>query len=70
MREAIELCEQITGRRLDWRYVDQNRRGDHISWISDLSQFESLYTEWRLRYDVPQIMSEIYDRNHGRWAAA
>jgi len=70
MREAIELCEQMTRRRLDWRYVDQNRRGDHIWWISDLSHFESLYPEWHLRYDVPQIMSEIYDRNDGRWATA
>lgn len=70
MLEAIELCEQITQRRLNWRYVSQNRMGDHIWWISDLSHFQSLYPKWRIRYDVPSILSEIYEGNHERWAAA
>jgi len=68
--EAIELCERVTKRRLDWSYVDQNRKGDHIWWISDLSHFQSLYPEWRPRYEVLSIMSEIYDRSQRRWAVA
>ena len=68
--EAVQLCEQITHRRLDWHYVDQNRTGDHIWWISDLSHFQSLYPGWHLRYNIPQILSEIYDRNQRRWATA
>jgi CDP-paratose 2-epimerase len=68
--EAIEMCEQITHRRLNWHYVDKNRKGDHIWWISDLSHFQSLYPEWHLRYNVPQIMSEIYEDGYKRWAAA
>jgi CDP-paratose 2-epimerase len=68
--EAIEFCEQITHRRLKWDYVDQNRRGDHIWWISDLTHFQSLYPNWHPRYHVPQILSEIYERNHPRWTAA
>jgi hypothetical protein len=35
---------------------------------SDLSHFQSLYTEWRLRHNVPEIMSEIYEQNCRRWA--
>jgi CDP-paratose 2-epimerase len=68
--EAIELCERITHKRLNLRYVDQNRKGDHIWWISDLSHFQSLYPEWHLRYGVPEILSEIYEMNRKRWAAA
>src|SRR5205807_3556208 len=34
MLEAIERIEQMTGRRLDWRYVDEARKGDHICYIS------------------------------------
>ena len=34
MLEAIALCEEISGRTLDWTYVEDNRIGDHIWWIS------------------------------------
>jgi len=61
MMEAISLCEQITGRSLGLKYVDQSRRGDHIWWISDVSRFKSHYPKWRLEYDVPAILSEIYE---------
>lgn len=70
MLEAIEICERITKKRLNWTYVDDNRKGDHIWWISDISHFQSLYPEWQLRYDVSSILAEIYERNHTTWAAA
>jgi CDP-paratose 2-epimerase len=38
--EAIALCENITGKKLRTKYVEENRRGDHIWWISDLSHFQ------------------------------
>lgn len=70
MIEAIEICERVTGKRLNWRYVDQNRKGDHIWWISDLTHFQSLYPEWRLRHGVAEIIAEIFERNRKRWVAA
>ncbi len=36
MLEAIGVCETITGNKLNYTYVDENRRGDHIWWISDV----------------------------------
>jgi CDP-paratose 2-epimerase len=68
MREAITLCEGITDRELNCKYVDKNRQGDHIWWISDLSHFQSQYPAWRLRYDVPGILREIYEVNRQRWS--
>jgi CDP-paratose 2-epimerase len=67
MLEAIELCEQISGRPMNAKYVDENRRGDHIWWISDLSRFQEHYPEWKLEYNVPQILQEIFEVNHERW---
>ena len=67
MLEAIRLCEEITGRKLTWRYVEENRRGDHIWYISDLSQFQNHYPNWRLTYDVPAILEEIHEVNRERW---
>lgn len=70
MLEAIDLCEGITGKPFHARYVDQDRRGDHIWWISDLSHFQELYPAWKPEYDVPQILQEIYECNAERWAPA
>ena len=70
MQEAIRLAEEISARKLDWRYVETSRKGDHIWWISDLSRFQSHYPEWKLTYDVRQILAEIYDANVERWRAS
>lgn len=67
--EAIQLCQEITGRELEWTYVDENRVGDHIWWISDNGRFEEHFPEWKLQYDVPAILEEMRDVNAGRWSA-
>ena len=69
MLEAIDLCEEIVGRKLNWSYSDQNRRGDHIWWISDNGKFMEHYPDWRLDYDVRRILEEIHEQNLERWAA-
>src|SRR5919202_3781371 len=35
MMEAITLCEEIAGRKLNCTYTETNRTGDHIWYISD-----------------------------------
>lgn len=60
MLEAITLCEQISGRKLDWSYVEDNRVGDHIWYISDVRKFQSQYPTWKFRYDLRAILEAIY----------
>ena len=67
MLEAIEFCEQITDKKLNWTYSEQNRTGDHIWWISDVHKFSTHYPNWRLQYDVPLILREMYEQNRKRW---
>jgi CDP-paratose 2-epimerase len=67
MIEAIELCQQIAGRDLNWTYKDDNRIGDHIWYVSDLAKLKAHYPNWTLRYDVPGILKEIYEFNVDRW---
>jgi CDP-paratose 2-epimerase len=67
MLEAIEVCEQISGRELRWELSDQARKGDHRWWISDLGPFEADYPEWTMGYDVEAILREIHDQNVERW---
>jgi CDP-paratose 2-epimerase len=67
--EAIELCERITGRPLNWELSDRARTGDHRWWISDLSEFQRDYPAWRLKYDIEAMLREIHERGADRWAA-
>jgi CDP-paratose 2-epimerase len=67
MLEAIELCQGITGREMNWAYREDNRVGDHIWYVSDLARFRGHYPDWRLTYDVPAILREIYEANRERW---
>jgi len=67
MLEAIELCEQIAGKRLNWTYSDTNRIGDHIWYVSDIRKFRSHYPVWQLRYDLKGLLQDIYASNVERW---
>ena len=70
MLEAIASASEIAGRELDWTYTDDNRIGDHIWWIGDLSAFEADHPEWQLRYDVEAILRDIYEANARALAGA
>jgi CDP-paratose 2-epimerase len=67
MLEAIGICEEITGRPMNWSYSETNRVGDHLWWISDVRRFQNHYPDWRLTYDVSRILREIYENNVDRW---
>lgn len=59
MLQAIQACETISGRKLNWTYVDENRIGDHIWWISDVRKFQSHYPNWQYQYDLNGILHQI-----------
>jgi len=70
MLEAIDLCERIAGRALEWTLSEANRIGDHRWWISDLDPFRADYPGWAITYDVEAILREIHARNAELWTAA
>jgi CDP-paratose 2-epimerase len=59
--EAIEICEEISGRKLRWTYKETNRIGDHIWWISDVRKFRRHYPTWKFRYPLCDILEDIHD---------
>jgi len=59
MLEAIERVEQMTGHKLDWRYVDEARKGDHICYISNLGKFQGHYPNWEITRGLDAILEEI-----------
>jgi CDP-paratose 2-epimerase len=58
--EAIEICEEISGRKLKLSYTDTNRVGDHIWWISDVRKFQRHYPTWKFRYGLCDILKDIH----------
>ena len=67
MQEAIDVCERIAGRKLQREYKPQNRIGDHIWWISDISAFQRDYPSYRLTYDLERTLQDIHDTGTARW---
>jgi len=68
VREAIAMCEDITGKKLDHTYVEDNRIGDHIWWIGSNARFEEHYPDWKLQYNVRAILEEMFAANTDRWS--
>lgn len=65
--EAIEACQRIAGRELDWTLSEPARIGDHRWWISDLDEFRSDYPAWSPRYGLEEILGDIHEHNVERW---
>ena len=70
MLEAIDACQRIAGRELNWSLSDEHRIGDHRWWISDVSAFKRDYPAWDIEHDIEDILREIHDANVERWTAA
>lgn len=61
MLEAVEACERITGKKMNCSYSESNRVGDHVWWISDVSKFRNHYPGWDYRYNLEDILVQLYD---------
>ncbi|MGC2658004.1 MAG: NAD-dependent epimerase/dehydratase family protein, partial [Bryobacteraceae bacterium] len=59
--ETVSVLKSM-GHALQYSYSDQNRMGDHICYISDLTKIKSDFPKWKLTYDLPTILKEIVVR--------
>lgn len=64
MMEAIAKFEKITGKKAKIKYLKENRIGDHIWYISDVSKFKKHYPKWDFKYGIDDIMKEICEKGH------
>ncbi len=60
MLEAIEICEELSGNKLNYSYSEDNRIGDHIWYISDVSKFKSHYPKWDYTYNMKETLGEMH----------
>ncbi|HTQ95213.1 MAG TPA: NAD-dependent epimerase/dehydratase family protein [Candidatus Acidoferrum sp.] len=59
MLEAIAKIENMSGKKLSWKYVDDNRKGDHICYISDLAKLKAHYPNWKITVNLDEIFRQI-----------
>lgn len=57
--EAIQKAERVTDRNMKWDYVDENRTGDHIWYVSDMTKFRTDYPDWAPEYSLDEIFEDI-----------
>lgn len=57
--EAIRLIEDVSGAKVKYEIVSENRVGDHLWWISDLSKFKAHYPTWRQKFDARGLIEDI-----------
>jgi CDP-paratose 2-epimerase len=64
--ECIHLVNALTGKKINWSYEAQNRRGDHICYISDPRKFESHYPDWSITRSLQDILKEMVQAEQSR----
>ncbi|MGB3197192.1 MAG: NAD-dependent epimerase/dehydratase family protein [Saprospiraceae bacterium] len=57
--EAFKLVENITGKKMQYKYSEKNREGDHICYISNLSKMKSHYPNWDITKPLQTVFEEI-----------
>jgi CDP-paratose 2-epimerase len=58
--EAFTRIEALSGTKMIYEYIDQNRSGDHLCYISDLSKMRAHYPSWDISKTLDDIFGEIY----------
>jgi len=59
MIEALNAAQEMTGKKMQITYKDENRKGDHICYISDMGKFRAHYPGWEITKPLKQIYTEL-----------
>ncbi|MFM6864078.1 MAG: NAD-dependent epimerase/dehydratase family protein [Dolichospermum sp.] len=57
--EAFDLVAALSGKPMQYEYVDKNREGDHICYYSDLRKMQQHYPQWSITKSLTDIFTEI-----------
>jgi CDP-paratose 2-epimerase len=64
--EAFDRISALSGKKMKHEYVDKNREGDHICYISNLSKMKAHYPGWDITKSLDMIFAEIYASHQAR----
>ncbi len=64
--EAFDRAEQLTGKKMRYKYSDQARIGDHICYISNLSHMKASLPGWDITKTLDDVFEDIVASWHTR----
>jgi CDP-paratose 2-epimerase len=59
--EAFDRAAALSGTKMNYEYLEQNRAGDHICYISDLTKMKAHYPGWDITKTLDDVFREIYE---------
>ncbi|MEO9590561.1 NAD-dependent epimerase/dehydratase family protein, partial [Rhodopirellula bahusiensis] len=68
--ECIQKIEDISGHKVKRTLGDDNRKGDHICYISDLSKLRRDYPDWDIRVSLDEILRQMIASEESKLATA
>jgi len=66
--EAFDRIAALTGRPMQYEYLEKAREGDHICYISDLAKMREHYPSWDITKNLDQVFAEIHAATAARMA--
>ncbi|MBD1365006.1 NAD-dependent epimerase/dehydratase family protein [Mucilaginibacter sp. ZT4R22] len=57
--EAFSIAESFTGKKQVYTYVDENRIGDHMCYISNLDKMRAHYPNWDITISLEETIRQI-----------
>lgn len=67
--EAFDRITALSGKPMQFEYLEKNREGDHICYISDLSKMRTHFPSWHISKSIDNIFEEVYQAMRDRRAA-
>jgi len=58
--EAFERIAELSGKKMQYEYVEHNRDGDHICYYSDLRKIRRHYPAWSITKSLDDVFREIH----------
>ena len=59
--EAFDRIAELSGKKMQFEYLDRNREGDHICYLSDLTKMRAHYPSWDITKDLDGVFQEIHE---------
>ena len=59
VQEAFDIISSITGKEMQYEYMDRARSADHICYYSNLSKIKQHYPDWRISKPLREIFQEV-----------
>lgn len=59
--EAFRIAEKFSGKEQFYQYVDENRIGDHICYISNLDKMRAHFPEWDITISLEETIRQIVE---------